>query len=159
MTREDLKKILFISSVALNLVFAGTYLAYKLPWLAGAHQPAFTDGPLFLQLDLAPDQLKQLNAERDRFHTRLQQLGQEIRKKQLDLIDFLAATPPDQRAIGRKQEEIQKLQREVQTSVIDHFLRASKFLTPEQRGRFFGLIKSHIQTGLQACPWRNKGRP
>ena len=152
MMRENLKTILFIASVALNLLFVGTYLTYKLSPLAGVHRPAFTDGPLFLQLDLAPGQLKQLNAERDRFHTRLQQLGQEIKKRQLGLIDLLAATPPDQPAIKKKQEEIQGLQRVVQNSVIDHFLRASAFLTPEQRGRFFGLIKSRIQTGPQACP-------
>lgn len=152
MTIENLKKILFIASVALNLVFVGTYLIYKLPPLAGVRQPAFTDGPLFFQLDLAPDQFKQLNVERDRLHTRLQQLGHEIKERQLELIDFLAATPPNQPAIEREQEEIQGLQREVQNSVIDHFLRASRFLTPKQRDRFFGLIKSHMQTGLQACP-------
>jgi len=152
MMRENLRTILFIASVALNLVFIGTYLTYKLPPLAGVHQPAFSDGPLFLQLDLAPDQLKQLSAERGRFHTRLQQLGREIKKRQLGLIDLLEATPPDQPAIKRMQEEIQGLQGEVQNSVIDHFLRASAFLTPEQRGRFFGLIKSRIQTDFQACP-------
>lgn len=150
--RESLKTILFIASVALNLVFVGTYLTYKLSPPTGVHQPAFTDGPLFLQLDLTPAQLKRLRAERDRFHTRLQKLGQEIKQRQLGLIDLLDAAPPDQSAIKRKQEEIQGLQRVVQNSVIDHFLRASAFLTPEQRTRFFGLIKSNIQTAPQACP-------
>ena len=104
MMRENLKTILFIASVALNLVFVGTYIAYKLPPFAGVHRSGFTEGPLFLQLDLAPDQLKQLNAERDRFHTRLQQLGQEIKTRQLGLIDLLEAKPPDEPAIKRSRK-------------------------------------------------------
>lgn len=152
MVRENLKTILFIGSLALNLVFVGTYLTYKLPLLVGARQPQPSEGPLFLQLDLTSDQLKQLSAERDRFYTRLQELGQEIKKKQLNLIDLLEATPPDQQVIERKRQEIQKLQREVQNGVIDHFLRMSTFLAPDQRARFFALIKSRIQTGLQARP-------
>ncbi len=150
--RENLKTILFIASVALNLVFVGTYLAYKLPLFAGVHQSQPSEGPLFLQLDLTPVQLKQLTIERDRFHTRLQELGQEIKKRQLNLIDLLEATPPDEQAIERKRQEIQNLQREVQNGVIDHFQRVSTFLTSDQRAGFFALIKSRIQTGLQACP-------
>jgi Spy/CpxP family protein refolding chaperone len=150
--RENLKTILFIASVALNLAFAVTYATYKLPLFAGVRQTSPPGEPLFLHLDLTPGQLEQFSAERYRFHGLIQQLGQQIKGKQLDLIDLLKATPPDQQAIKTEQEEIQGLQRGIQNGVIDHFLRASAFLTPEQRGRFFGLIKSRVQTGLQACP-------
>ena len=113
---------------------------------------ATSRGPLFLQLDLTPDQLTKLNAERDRFHAQLQALGQEVKTKQLDLIDLLAAEPPDQLAIEKKQEEIQRMQGTVQDRVIVHFLQASSFLSPEQRTRFFQLIKGRIETGIQVCP-------
>jgi Spy/CpxP family protein refolding chaperone len=149
--KEHTKTILFIASVALNVVFAATYATYKLPSLAGVQQAAPT-GALFLQLDLTPDQLKQFNEERDRFHTQLQAFGQEVKTKQLELIDFLAAKPPDQLAIEKKQEEIQRIQGTVQDRVIVHFLQASSFLSPEQRTRFFQLIKGRIETGIQACP-------
>lgn len=150
--RENLKTVLFVASVALNLVFVATYAIYRLPVLAGMHQPSVSEGPLFLHLNLTSDQLKQFRVERDGFHARLQKLGQEIREKQLELIELLEAMPPDRQTIAGKQEEIQGLQRSVQNGVIAHFLRAGTFLTPEQRDRFFELIKSHIQTGLQACP-------
>jgi Spy/CpxP family protein refolding chaperone len=149
--KENLKLVLFIASVALNAVFAATYVAYKLPSLAGVQQATST-GPLFLQLDLTPDQLTKFNAERDRFHAQLQVLGQEVKTKQLELIDLLAAKPPDQLAIEMKQVEIQHIQGTVQDGVIVHFLQASSFLSPEQRTRFFQLIKGRIETGLQACP-------
>lgn len=149
--KESFKTILFIASVALNAVFAATYLTYKLPSLAGVQQAA-PQGPLFLQLDLTPGQLTKFNAERDRFHAELQALGQEVKTRQLELIDLLAAKPPDRPAVQMKQEDIQRLQGAVQDRVIVHFLQAGSFLNPEQQARFFQLIKGRIETGIQACP-------
>jgi Spy/CpxP family protein refolding chaperone len=161
--KQNMKAILFIASVALNAVLAATYITYKVPLLAGVHQPPAPKEPLFLQLDLMIDQLNQFKAERDRFHARLQELGQEIKTKQIELIDFLGSTPPDQQAIERKQQEIQQLQGAVQERVIVHFLQASALLTAEQRTRFFQLIKGRIETSVQACPpWMRpleQGRP
>jgi Spy/CpxP family protein refolding chaperone len=149
--KHNLKTILFVASVALNVVFAATYVTYKLPSLTGMQQ-AGSKGPLFLQLDLTSDQLTKFQAERDRFHAQLQALGQEVKAKQLELIDLLATKPPDQPAIEKKQEEIQVTQGTVQDQVIVHFLQASSFLNPEQQSRFFQLIKGRIETGTQVCP-------
>jgi Spy/CpxP family protein refolding chaperone len=137
--------------VALNVVFAATYAIYKLPLFAGEHQPAAPKGPLYLQLDLTSDQLRQFSAERDRFHAQLLDLGKKIKTEQIELIDLLGAAAPNQQAIERKQEEIQHLQADVQKRVIDHFLQAGGFLTSEQRIRFFELIKGRIETNAQAC--------
>jgi Spy/CpxP family protein refolding chaperone len=160
---ENMKKILFVASVVLNAVFAVTYITCKLPSLAGVHQLPTPGGLPFLQLDLTPDQLTRFNAERDKFHARLQELGLEIKTKQIELIDLLGAEPADQQEIERKQGEIQHLQKGVQDRVIVHFLQASALLTPEQRTRFFQLIKSRIETSVQACPpWVRsfeQGRP
>jgi len=158
--KESIKTILFIASVALNAVFAATYIAYKLPLFAGVYQPAAPREPLFLQLDLTPDQLTRFKAERYKFHARLQELGQEIKTRQIELIDLLGLAPPDQQAIEKKQQEIQQLQGAVQDKVIVHFLQASALLTPEQRARFFQLIKGRIETTIQACPpWMRPFEP
>jgi hypothetical protein len=149
--KENIKTILFIASVALNAVFAGTYVIYKLPSPAAVHQTIPKD-PLFLQLGLTSDQLTRFKAERDRFHTQLQEFGQAIKTKQIELIDLLGATSTEQQAIERKQEEIQGLQGEVQDRVIAHFLQESSLLSPEQRARFFQLVKARIETSVQACP-------
>ena len=160
---ENMKKILFIASVALNTVFAVTYITCKLPTLAGVHQLPTPGGPPFLQLDLTPDQLTRFKAERDKFHARLQELGREIKTKQIELIDLLGAAPPDQQAIERKQEEILRLQGVVQDRVIVHFLQASALLNSEQRVRFFQLIKDRTEASVQVCPpWMRsfeQGRP
>ncbi len=161
--KESMKKILFIASIAMNIFFAATYLTYKLPLLAGAHPVPPPGGPLFLQLGLTPDQIEQFRAERDSFQARLHELGQEIKTKQTELIDLLGAASPDQQAIESKQQEIQSLQGAVHDRVIAHFLKASGFLKPEQRARFFDLIKARIGTNAQACPpWMKPfehGRP
>ena len=148
---ENIKKILFVASVALNVVFAATYATYKVPSLAGV-QRAAPKGPLFLQLDLTPEQLARFEAERDKFHARLQELGQEIKTKQIELIELLGAAPPNQQEIENKQEEVQRLQGAVQDRVIVHFLEASARLAPEQRARFFQLIKARIESSVQGCP-------
>ena len=150
--KENIKTILFIASVALNLVFVTTYATYKLPSLAGVHHPAAQKGPLFLQLDLTSDQLAQLKAERESFHAQLQELGQKTKTEQIALIELLEPKRPDQGAIEEKQQEIQQLQRAVQERVIIHFLQVSGLLTPEQRTRFFDLIKARIEDSMQACP-------
>jgi Spy/CpxP family protein refolding chaperone len=150
--KEDIKTILFIASIALNVVFAATYATYKFSAFANVHQSQMPREPLFLQLDLAPDQLARLQKIRDTFHDRLQELGQEIKTKQIELIDLLETKPPDQQKIQGKQGEIQRLQGEVQTGVISHFLQMSALLKPEQQSRFFHLIKERIGTGVQACP-------
>jgi Spy/CpxP family protein refolding chaperone len=150
--RENIKRILFVASIALNAVFIATYISYQLPLLAGVHQPPTPGSPLFLQMDLAPDQLARFRSERDQFHARLQELGQEIKARQIELIDLLGASSPDQQAIDAKQQEIQRLQGGVQDRVISHFLKGGSLLTPEQRTRFFELIKGRIETEAQACP-------
>jgi Spy/CpxP family protein refolding chaperone len=150
--KENLRKILGIASVALNVVFAATYATYKLPLLVGVHQPPAPRAPLFLQLDLRPDQLTQFNEERDRFRAQIQELGEQIKTREIGLIDLLGSIPPDQREIERKQKEIHRLQGLVQDRVIVHFLKGSALLTPEQRVRFLQLIKGRIETSIQACP-------
>ncbi|HBZ53861.1 MAG TPA: hypothetical protein DEO88_00520 [Syntrophobacteraceae bacterium] len=149
--KENLKTILFIASVALNVVFAATYLVYKLPSISGVSQPA-PRGPLYLQLDLTPEQLSRFKAERNRFHAQIQELGLKIKTKQIELIDLLEATSSDQQAVERKQEEIQHLQRAVQDRVIAHFLQESSHLSSEQRTLFFQLVKARIESSVQACP-------
>lgn len=160
---ESMKKILVIASVALNVVFIATYLACKAPSLAGGRPSPAPGGPPYLQLDLAPDQLKQFAELRGKSHARFQALGGEIKTRQIELIDLLGSTPLDQEAVKSKKEEIQRLQGEVQDRVIDHFRQASAYLNPEQRARFLGLIKARIETNVQACPpWMKpseKGRP
>jgi len=150
--QENFKKIIFMASIAFNVVLVATYAFYKLPAMAEVRQPIVLPAPLFLQLDLTSDQREHFRAERERFHSLLQDLGPQIRTRQVELIDLLEAAPADQQKIESKQGEIQRLQGVVQEKFIDHFLQASAFLTAEQRSRFFKLLKERTQASAQTCP-------
>lgn len=157
--KENFKTLLIIASIVLNLVFIGTYIAYKLPSSAKEQIKPAMKGPVFLYLGLAPEQMARVRAEREKFQARLQELGNEIKAKQIELIDLLATAPPDHKAIEKKQEEIQSLQVAVQDRVITHILHQSAVMTPEQRARFFQLIKERCEANVQVCPpWMNPSR-
>jgi len=143
--------ILFVASVALNVVFAATYFMYKLPLFTGLYQQHPSE-PLFLQLNMTTDQLARFKVEHSKFIEQLQEPGQVIKSKQTELIDLLGAASTDHQAIAKRHEEIQQLQGAIQGRIIDHFLRTSKLLTPEQRTRFFELIKTRMAASAQVCP-------
>jgi Spy/CpxP family protein refolding chaperone len=150
--KGNLKTLAMIFSVILNIVFVATYIAYRVPLSTSGERQQDSMGPLFVELDLTARQLEQFQAERSKFHARLQELGEEVKNKQIELIDLLAIVPPDQRVIEAKQGEIRNLQTAVQDSVIRHVLHVSTVLTPEQRSHFFQLIKVRIENSGQPCP-------
>jgi Spy/CpxP family protein refolding chaperone len=155
--------LVLLFSIILNAVFVGSYAAHKLALVSGAKQADNLKNPPFLQLDLSAEQLERFTAERDKFHGNLRELGQAIRSKQVELIDLLATDNPDHQAIESKQGEIHAMQTAVQDRVIVHFLQASAQLNPEQRTRFFQLIKERIVVSAPPCPpWARpveKGEP
>ncbi|MEW6219362.1 MAG: periplasmic heavy metal sensor [Thermodesulfobacteriota bacterium] len=138
-------------SIILNLFLAGAYVVFRpLAVTDGGRQTA---APLpYEQLDLAASQKAKLEAERDQFHAQLARIDQEIRSRQVELLGLLATDTPDQEAITAVQHGILTRQGEVQQGVIVHLLAMSAVLTPEQRTRFFTLLKAEIPHHAQACP-------
>jgi uncharacterized membrane protein len=149
--KENLKSILFIASIALNVFFVATYVVYKVPSLAGGHSTSVSTEP-FLQLHLSSSQLKRFRVKRNRFHAQLNVLEGTIKAKELHLIDLLSTAPTDHQAIQSTREDIRSLQKTVQDNVIKHLLQGSTLFTPKQRTLFFRLIKERIEAGPQGCP-------
>ena len=150
--KRNHKTLIFLFSIILNVVFVGTYAVYKLNVITGDRKDDHLMKPLFLELDLTPEQLTRFKSERNKFHPYLQTLEQEIKKKQIELIEILSIDTPDQRAIEIKQKEIQELQAATQDRVIAHLMQVSTFLNPEQRTRFFRLIRERIEVSTSSCP-------
>jgi Spy/CpxP family protein refolding chaperone len=152
--KGNLKILIFLFSIVLNVVFVGTYAAYKLPVITSEKKDDNFRRPIFLELDLTPEQVTRFKSDRDEFRSHLQALEQEIKKKQAELIDILSIDTPDQQAIDSKQKEIQELQTAAQYRVIAHFLQESRLLNPKQRNHFFNLIKERIEiSGASCSPW------
>jgi Spy/CpxP family protein refolding chaperone len=147
----NLKALIFAFSLILNAVFIGIVVA---------HSPIFNWDkkgdelikPPFLQLDLTAEQLVKFQASRNKFIGELHEMGQAVGKKQIELVDLLAVSTPDERAIKMKQKEIQHLQTATQERVIRHWVQESSLLNPEQRTRFFQLVRARIESSVQAYP-------
>ena len=143
--KKNLKILAITFSVALNIVFIGSWFYHGSVLLPQADHQASYDHPLCEDLDLGRDQLDRFQPLRDRFHAFVNEQGQKIKARQLELVGLLAEEKPDRRAVDAKQEEIQVLQQQMQAKVIDHLLEESRIFTPEQRLKFFALIKERIE--------------
>ncbi len=144
--------LIFIFSLILNVVFMGIFAAHTISIFNRDRNAGEPMNPLFLQLDLTAEQLARFKSHRDKFREEMREMRQAVGKKQMELIDHLAASSPDERAIKMKQEEIRHLQAAIQDRVIKHLLQESAVLNPEQRTRFFQLVKERIDSSVQARP-------
>lgn len=134
-----------IFSVVLNISLIGLAL----------HRPSAParPRPIYETLGLTTAQMEKFKPERDRFHAFIDVQGRRIKDKEIELISLLAVPEPDRRAIDAKQEEIRHLQQQMQTRVIDHFLAESAVFTPEQRARFFTIIRKRIENSSLRPRW------
>lgn len=142
---KNLKTLAIIFSVVLNIVFTGSYFYHKANLLQLMGHRTNHNRLLYEELNLSREQLDRFGPARDRFHAFVNELGRKIKFKQLELIDVLAMENPDRSAITAKEKDIRGLQQQMQAKVIDHLLEESSLFTPEQRGKFFALIKERIE--------------
>lgn len=150
--RKNLKTLAVLFSVVLNIAFV-TFAAYWRWSFANVPQsPSGKGALLYEQLDLTAEQLRQFAPLRDRFHAQMSRIGNEIRAKQVELIDLLAVPSPERQAIHAQQERIRDLQRAMQDAVVSHILEESKVFTGEQRMKFFQLLKERSQLNGRPCP-------
>lgn len=150
--KVNLRALIFAFSLILNVVFIGIFAAHTIPIFSRDRKADELMKPPFLQLDLTAEQLARFKSDRDEFIGELHEMGQAVGKKQIELIDLLAAPTPDERAIKTKQEEIQRLQAATQDRVIVHWIQESSLLNPSQRTRFFQLVKARIESSVQVYP-------
>lgn len=145
-------------SIALNVFFAGTYMAERwlpldrlLPWSSGSGRNSLQAMP-YHALDLTSEQRAVFEAQRDRFHGFLMESRQAIRSRQAELIHLLSAQKPERAAIASKQQEILDLQGKLQQMVISHLLEVSAPLNQKQRAAFFALLKERMAQQMPGYP-------
>ena len=148
---KQLKILGILFSVALNVVLiAGRLYA----WRTTSHKEKRQLPPraLLKQLNLHPDQLKRFTAGCRPFKESIRKQGERMRTKRMDLLDLLANRPSDQAAIQAVVRDIQVLQHEMQAKVVHHLIEESRIFTPEQRTRFFALLKERMRTRRLSRP-------
>jgi len=157
---KNLKILAIIFSVVLNIVFIGSYVYHQSGLFPRTGEQTQHNRPLYEELNLNREQLESFGPVRDSFHAFVNEQDRKIKDQRLELIALLSEKNPNGRAIDAKQEEIQALQRQMQVKVLDHLLEESRILTPEQRQKFFALIKERIEKSSGPHPrWMPRTQP
>ena len=139
-----------IFSIALNLAFVGSY-AYR----ALISRPTFA----YEELRLDENQRVRMMSSRDGFIGAIDRIGNNIVGLHVDLIDAIAADPPDRKAIDGRFDEIRSQQQSMQRVVVEHLLEDKGILRPDQRQQFFAVLKQRIRSqGMPGPPWVPRDR-
>ena len=149
--KENFKNLVLIFSIMLNIVFVGGTSYFSLSSSSVASKPPPNCPFLYQELNLTREQLDRVEPVRDRFHGHLNEIGEDIKTRQLRLVDLLAASDLNRTAVEEVQQGIKTLQQTMQDTIISHILAQAEVFTPEQRSRFFELMKERIERS-QPCP-------
>ena len=148
--KHQIRTLGIIFSVVLNVAFVASY-AYR----------TFTRRATFAyeELRLDENQRSRMTSGRDRFIGAIDRIGDNIIRLHGDLIDAIAADPPDRNAIDGKLEEIRSQQQSMQQVVVAHLLEDKALLRSDQRQQFFAVLKQRIRSqGMPGPPWLPRDR-
>jgi Spy/CpxP family protein refolding chaperone len=161
-----IRPFLIMLSVALNLAFAGVWAAYALPSRSHARdqqrRAAGVWCPLNRRLGVSDAQWREIEPRLAKFQESAGAVCAQAVHARAELIDLIAATPPDTAAIHAKQEEIIRGQRRMQELVVENLLNEKAALTPAQQERLFGIMRQQAgclghgpmtgRAGATTCP-------
>ena len=149
--KENLRRLAILFSVVLNVAFLGIYLYTAAPRWVAREQPRGDRLP-YQALRLTQSQEQKFDPVRRKFHTRMHEVGSEIKREQLRLVDLLAQPEQDLGSVRAIQERILGLQRGMQNVVIGHLIEESAIFTADQRVRFFRILRERIEKTEPASP-------
>jgi len=148
---KNLSRLAILFSFLLNIAFLGTYLYREVPRWAGKAQPQGVPLP-YQAVQFTEAQQKKFDPIREKFHARVKEIGSEIKREQLQLVEQVAQPEPDMGAIRATQERIRGLQRTMQDVVIGHLVESSSIFTAEQRAQYFGVLRERIEKAEPMSP-------
>jgi len=149
--------LLLVFSLAFNIAFVGIWV-YN---LTEECEPA--EAPLN-ELRLGPDQQRRVREQWQQLRKQVADMKEELDRERDRLLDLMAAERPDTEAIRDCQSRIGELQHEMRRIVTEHMMQTGQMLTPEQRARWYGMMKGLGQRHgrrterLRRPPGRGEGR-
>jgi Spy/CpxP family protein refolding chaperone len=146
---RQIKPLLLILSIALNLAFVGVWLAYaaasrmesrEAPCQPGDSQSVWC--PLHRELNVTDQQWQQIEPRLRKFRASADEICRQISQLRMEIIDQLAAPETNLAAVKAKQDEILAGQRRMQVLVIEQLTGEKAVLTAEQQQRLFDMLRS-----------------
>jgi Spy/CpxP family protein refolding chaperone len=163
--KNNLLKYILIVSLLLNfsLLGAAAYTHYRQtrfgpPPLAGLIGGPVRPGPfgpsmLFEELSLKPEQIKLFQQKAAVFHSGLTKERREVDRLRTSLIALMRADNPDPKAIETTITQINKIQEDMQKTVVSHILEFKSLLNKDQQQKFLLMIEGAMGQGPPAvCP-------
>jgi len=161
---KQIKRALVLLSIALNVAFAGVWLAYaagsRTPSQEQRCQPGDSSTvwcPLHRQLNVSADQWKKIEPHLRSFRASADAICRQTGELRRGIIDQLAAEHPDLDAIEAKQAHILEGQRKMQGLVIDQLITEKQVLTAQQQQRLFEMLRGQT-AGDRGGPMLVPGR-
>ena len=146
-------RFLILASVALNVAFAGVWLAHAIPATIpapGAPQDVSAPGteeeeiwcPLHRMLKVSDAQWQRIEPRLKEFRAAAEAACARVQSLRLEMLDLIEGPEPDAEAIAAKQDQILAGQRQVQSLVIRQLLAEKEVLTSDQEAELFALIRA-----------------
>jgi Spy/CpxP family protein refolding chaperone len=146
---KQAKPALVLLSIALNVAFAGVWLAYAAVSRVESPEKRCQPGdsatvwcPLHRELNVTADQWGEIEPRLRAFRASADEICRQISQLRRGIIDELAAQNPDLDAIKAKQVEILAGQRKMQGLVIEQLVSEKKVLTDEQQHQLFEMLRT-----------------
>jgi Spy/CpxP family protein refolding chaperone len=163
--KDNLLKYILIVSLLLNFSLLGTavYTHYRQagfgppPFaglIGGPVRPGpFGPGMLFEELSLKPEQIKLFQQKAVLFHGVLAKKRQEVERLRVSLIALMRADNPDNNTIEAAITQINKIQEDMQKTVVSHMLEFKSLLDKDQQKKFLHIIEGAMgQRNGEICP-------
>jgi periplasmic protein CpxP/Spy len=111
-------------------------------------------GKWLQELNLSPDQLKQLQAVRQQYDGQLSQKAQSLKQARQEMVQLMAGTATDQE-LRTKFDQIEALHQDVTKLRFESMLAMRSVLTPEQRQQFAQKMQQQRQ-GMRDRMMKNR---
>jgi Spy/CpxP family protein refolding chaperone len=163
--KDNLLKYILIVSLLLNfsLLGAAVFTHYRMtrfgppPFaglIGGPVRPGhFGPGMLFEDLSLKPEQIELFQQKAVVFHSALAKERREVDRLRTSLITHMRADNPDHKTIEATITRINKIQEDMQKTVVSHMLEFKSMLNKEQQKKFLYMIEGAMGHGRgEICP-------
>ena len=152
--------IALVFSVVVNLVAMGTigFHWWKVRRVVGPPLPPFPPSeamlrPLRRPLNLTPDQMQELGAQRRRISEEIRGIRKDLFESRARLMQLLRSPDPDSMAVEEILQEIASSQVALERKVIHSILRMKQTLTPEQREKLLRMMER--RGGWSGFEWKS----
>ena len=133
---RQVANLAIIFSVVLNIAFVAGYSIQRF-----SNRPV----PIYGDLDLTETQRARLENAHRQFVEKIQSAGRNMVELHSQLIDVVAREGRNSKTLDAKLSEIRQGQGIMLQAIADHLLTEKEILSPQQRRRFFELLKERMR--------------